>query len=328
MLGQLSAAISTSRSMPAPKCGMMNGTFGAVIARRATPSGSPRRRSKRLGSPSLRRTPTDSTPQCTNTAVPGCIAATCTISCTRSSCSGTWCMAGNRQMPRNPSSSIARRERATGSGDEGSSMKKPTKRSGCFATAAATDVSSPGILAISAARRTPCASSSRTHVSARVYALPGASQSRSPHTSSASRLSSSSSAGSGEGARASLRPRCRASVARNCVEKKWQWASLICMLHHARFPPPHDRQDGGDEYEADREPQPEAGDAPAEHETEHVARRQAEHPVTDDIRDHRRPRVAGAAKDSGGDHLHAVEQLECGRDGQQPDPDLYHARIV
>ena len=39
-------------------------------ATRATASGSPRRRSKRLGSPSFLRTPTVSTPQCTNTALP------------------------------------------------------------------------------------------------------------------------------------------------------------------------------------------------------------------------------------------------------------------
>jgi hypothetical protein len=42
-------------------------------------------------------------------------------------------------------------------------MKNPTNRDGWLRTAAATDSSSPGMLAISAARRTLWASSSLTH---------------------------------------------------------------------------------------------------------------------------------------------------------------------
>ena len=48
------------------------------MARCWTSSGLPYRSSKRLGSPSFRRTPIASTPQCTNSAVPGTAAATAT----------------------------------------------------------------------------------------------------------------------------------------------------------------------------------------------------------------------------------------------------------
>src|SRR5436189_170542 len=74
MVGHWSAAIRASRKKPAPKCGTITGTCGKPSAIRASASGSPRRRSKRLGSPSFFRTPTVSTPQCTNTAAP-CAAA-------------------------------------------------------------------------------------------------------------------------------------------------------------------------------------------------------------------------------------------------------------
>ena len=103
--------------------------------------------------PSFLRTPTDSTPQWTNTAVPGVAAATSNSAVARSSWIAYRCIAGNRQIARIPPAS-ASRGRAAASGCVGSTMKKPTKRRGCRATAAATDAASPGTLAISAARDT------------------------------------------------------------------------------------------------------------------------------------------------------------------------------
>src|SRR4030095_12816697 len=51
------------------------------------------------------RTPTDNTPQCTNTAVPGRSAAISNSLLARSSCTESRCIAGNRQMARRPSRS-------------------------------------------------------------------------------------------------------------------------------------------------------------------------------------------------------------------------------
>ena len=53
----------------------MNGTCGHAAASACTSSGCPNRASKRLGSPSFFRAPTESTPQWTNTAAAGVCAA-------------------------------------------------------------------------------------------------------------------------------------------------------------------------------------------------------------------------------------------------------------
>jgi len=105
---------------------------------------------------------------------------------------------------------MARRARWGASFAAGSSMKNPTSRSGWRATAVATDSSSPETLAISAARPTPCVSSSRIHRSASASGVPGSS-----HCSSRQSCSD-----------VSLRPRWRDSAEKNLLEKKWQWTSF------------------------------------------------------------------------------------------------------
>src|SRR5688572_29732022 len=333
MLGQLSAAISASRSIPAPKCGMMNGTPGAVAARRATPSGSPRRRSNRLASPSLRRTPTESTPQWTKTAVPGCMAASWTTCSTRPSSSGTWCMAGNRQIPRSPSSSIARRERATGSGDEGSSMKKPTNRSGCFvardtgnqrrpAHAMRVELTHPGVgKRVGAAGRIPVEIAAHFVGKPLVEELVRRQRRWRARVAPATLPRQSGEKLRGEEVAVTI---VDDHVMQNseCKMQKSILNSEFSILHCVSLPPPHRRENRGDEDEADRESDPETRHAPPENETEHVPDREAEHPVPHHIGDHRRPRVAGAAENAGGDRLSAVEELEGRGNRQQPDADL------
>ena len=123
------------------------------------------------------------------------------------------CIAGNRQTQRRPRSPNPCRTLAAASGAVGFSMNVPVRRAGCLAAAAATDGSSPGTLAMRAARVTPCRSSSATQRSASAAGVPGAS-----HPSAAGR----STAGSRAGGAAGSRP----SVAKNPAEKKWQCASL------------------------------------------------------------------------------------------------------
>src|SRR5262245_15694645 len=144
-------------------------------------------------------------------------------------------------------------------------MKKPTKRVGCRDTAAATDASSPGTLAIRADRATPLASSSCAQRSASTSGDPGSS-----HCSS--RQSDST---------VSLRPRWRESVEKNWLEKKWQWLSLSivhfvvrCVHHQELRPfPPHEGQHQSCHDEADGETDPQASHTPSERETESVSDR-------------------------------------------------------
>ena len=89
-------------------------------------------------------------------------------------------------------------------------MKKPTKRSGASATAAATDSSSPGTLAMSAARCTCWRSSSATHRRASASTDSGAS-----HCSVAQIASTASVVNRPCGS-------SRASVSKKRGEKKWQ----------------------------------------------------------------------------------------------------------
>src|SRR4051812_5711387 len=153
-------------------------------------------------------------------------------------------------MPRIPSSVIARCARAGASVADGSSMKNPTKRVGWCATASATDSSSPGTLAISAARATSRVSSSLTHRSARASGSPGTSHSSSPQRSASD----------------CDRPRWADSVAKNLGEKKWQWASLTMRNQEsgvrnqesqgaqlACAPCPGDGEDNRNEDESNRE---------------------------------------------------------------------------
>ena len=71
-------------------------------------------------------------------------------------------MPGNRQTACKPHRS-AICTRSTAPSSSGFTMKKPKNRSGHAATALSTEASSPGTLAISAARATPCPSSSAAH---------------------------------------------------------------------------------------------------------------------------------------------------------------------
>ena len=110
------------------------------------------------------------------------------------------------------------RSRAAASAAVGSSMKKPTMRDGCWATARATDSSSPGTLAISAARATPARSSSCTQRSARSLRRAWLIPSKRRDDVSGRLLRS-------------RRRRWRPSVAKNCSEKKW----TVAVVRHSRY---------------------------------------------------------------------------------------------
>jgi len=72
---------------------------------------------------------------------------------------------------------------------------------------------------------------------------------------------------------------------------------------------------------------PESPDLHTEPEAQRQTDRQAEHPVADQIRDHRRARIAGAAEGPGQHHLGAVEELEDRGHEEQADTGREHARV-
>src|ERR1019366_5590444 len=126
-------------------------------------------------------------------------------------------MAGKRQTPciRPPARACC--TRATPSGAMGFAMKKPQKRSGWRCTASATESSSPGILAMSAAFATLYSSSSCFQAAARSSQEGGMCQSR------IRPISSISSGGW---------PLSAASDAKNAGEKKWTCASQTWKSPH------------------------------------------------------------------------------------------------
>ena len=105
-----------SRKKPAPKWGTTTGTSGNADATGTRASGFPRRMSNRDGRPSLRRTPTDRTPQCTNTTHPRSAAASNTGT-TRSSSSTNRASPGRgrriasraHRTPADPGAGVGRR---------------------------------------------------------------------------------------------------------------------------------------------------------------------------------------------------------------------------
>src|ERR1019366_891901 len=136
-------------------------------------------------------------------------------------------MAGNRQTPciRPPARACC--TRAMPSGAMGLAMKKPQKRSGWRRTAAATESSSPGTLAMSAAFATLYSSSSCIQAAARSSQEAGMRQSR-------IRPISCTSCGGWP---------CAASDAKNAGEKKWTCASHTWKSPHGvciGFVPVHD----------------------------------------------------------------------------------------
>jgi hypothetical protein len=136
----------------------------------------------------LRRTPTDSTPQWTKSTAPGVAATIPTTSATFGSDSEYRCIAGNRQTTRRPVPPSAERTRSAPSGATGLTMNPPTMRPGWRATAAATEPSSPGRLAISIDRPTPWRSISATQRSASASGEAGSSQPRRVQSSAALRV--------------------------------------------------------------------------------------------------------------------------------------------
>ena len=162
-LGQASASISASRNIPAPKCGMIDrharvGERHALQVERVAVAHLERAGQAELLARAHRQHPAvdehgrarrgggqveDPAPRRASSADSGASPGT------------GRCRAGRGPWPRR--CGRARRRRV------GSSMKNPTKRSGWAATAPATEASSPGSDAISAARETPWASSSETH---------------------------------------------------------------------------------------------------------------------------------------------------------------------
>ena len=97
-------------------------------------------------------------------------------------------------------------------------MKNPTKPRGNFATAVATDASSPGTLAMSTARCTWCRSISVIQRSASASGVPGASHPSAAGTATA-------------GSASNRPPASRASVSKKRGEKKWQWTSFKGMTN-------------------------------------------------------------------------------------------------
>src|SRR5262249_11887902 len=69
---------------------------------------------------------------------------------------------------------------------------------------------------------------------------------------------------------------------------------VLRELKSGGFPVPDDREEQGDEHQADRQPDPESHHAPSTPEAEHVPHGQAEHPVSDHVHCHRAARVADA----------------------------------
>src|SRR3954447_16995776 len=191
--------MSASRNIPAPKCGTRNGVFGCRSAIACRSSGFEKRMSNGDGRPSFLRTPTVSTPQCTNTAERW--AAACSIMrSARSSCSEYRCIAGKRQMAFSPGAT--RTFSAVGF-----TIAYGRKRSGYAFAAASTEASSPGVLAIMAARATLWRFSSVAHVSA------------SDSGSTGGRFQPSFACSAGTSCA------CDASDWKNLCEKKWTCAS-------------------------------------------------------------------------------------------------------
>ena len=82
---------------------------------------------------------------------------------------------------------------------------------------------------------------------------------------------------------------------------------------------PHDCQPQTNQDQRQAQPIPYPNDSPAFYKAEPISQGKPDEPITEQIPDHRRPRISQAPKRPGGDDLDAIEELEKGGDAEQRD---------